>query len=127
MREYVHGSVRNCASMRACVRACVRQLVLAEGANVALLARRPEVLAEAKAVLLDLCHTDEHVMCYSVDVVDAVGMVAALDAVQERYGRVDVLVHSAGVSLATEFENTTAAQFENVLKARGLWSGVCEG
>ena len=69
----------------------VAERFLAEGWNVALLARRADLLADAaggRAAALAL----------ACDVTDPVAVEAAFDAAQHRFGRIDALVNNAGIS-----------------------------
>ncbi len=72
---------------RACVEAFAR-----EGANVVLVARRPEPLAEAAAGL-----DPARVLTHPADVVDLPAMQAALEATLDRFGALHGLVNNAGV------------------------------
>jgi 3-dehydrosphinganine reductase len=56
------------------------------------------------------------------DVVDDGAMTAAAAATHARFGSLDALIHSAGMSLPQEFESTTAQQFEQVLRVNVLGS-----
>ncbi len=69
----------------------VAERFLAEGWNVALLARRADLLADAaggRAAALAL----------ACDVTDPVAVEAAFDAAQHRFGRIDALFNNAGIS-----------------------------
>lgn len=68
-------------------------LLAAEGADIALVARRPEPLQQAAA---EIESTGRAVLAVPGDVATTDGGRAALDAVIERFGRIDVLVNSAG-------------------------------
>ena len=66
--------------------------IAAEGGKVSLWDRDPAALAKAAASI----GTDVHT--HSVDVTDAAKMVSAAEAVYDRFGRIDVLVASAGIT-----------------------------
>lgn len=70
-------------------RATAREFVRT-GANVAICGRRPELLAAVQDELGDAC------LSVPCDVRDPEQLAPFLDAVDERYGRVDVLVNNAG-------------------------------
>lgn len=55
------------------------------------------------------------VLPVEVDVADAAAVRAAADRVLGRFGRVDVLVNNAGISLIAPAEDTTAEQWRRVL------------
>jgi NAD(P)-dependent dehydrogenase (short-subunit alcohol dehydrogenase family) len=56
------------------------------------------------------------VLPVEVDVSDEAGVRAAADRVLDRFGRVDVLVNNAGISLIAPAEQTPAAQWRRVLE-----------
>jgi 3-oxoacyl-[acyl-carrier protein] reductase len=68
-------------------------LLAAEGADVALVARRPEPLERAAA---EIAQSGRAALAVRADVATAEGARAALDAVLDRFGRIDVLVNNAG-------------------------------
>ncbi len=68
-------------------------LLAAEGADVALVARRPVPLANAAAEIEALGRA---ALAVQADVATATGGRAAFDATIERFGRVDILVNNAG-------------------------------
>ncbi|MGW6509088.1 SDR family NAD(P)-dependent oxidoreductase [Streptomyces niveus] len=93
--------------------------------------RVAEVLAEegyalVLADILDPVDTLAAVRAAGADALTVVGDVASeayvnglADQVRERFGRVDVLVNNAGVSLLVPAEETTAAQWRRVLDGGG--------
>src|SRR5262245_19630294 len=64
-------------------------LAAARGANLCLLARTRATL-EATAALA----SETQALCVTADVADPQGVRAAVDAALDRFGRIDVLVHS---------------------------------
>lgn len=49
-----------------------------------------------------------------LDVTSAVGWASLADLIGREYGRVDALVHNAGISIVTKFEDTPLAEFHRV-------------
>jgi 3-oxoacyl-[acyl-carrier protein] reductase len=77
----------------------------ASGADVAILARRPEVLAEAKAIASK--GAAGKVATFACDVSKADQIQATFDAVIKTFGKVDILVNNAGMSRAMASEQIT--------------------
>ncbi|MXY54315.1 MAG: SDR family oxidoreductase [Gammaproteobacteria bacterium] len=75
------------------------------GANVALVARREEVLAEAKAEIE--ASSGGKVGAYSCDVTDAAAITATAEAAVAELGAIDILVNNAGQSQTGRFEDIT--------------------
>ncbi|HET8996606.1 MAG TPA: SDR family oxidoreductase [Acetobacteraceae bacterium] len=70
----------------------------ASGADVAILARRPDALAEAKAIASK--NARGRVETFSCDVAQADQITRTFDAVIKTFGKVDILVNNAGTSRA---------------------------
>ena len=75
------------------------------GANVALLARREDVLAEAKAAIES--QDGGRVGAYACDVTDPAMIENAVAAATSELGDIDILVNNAGQSQTGPFENIT--------------------
>jgi len=75
------------------------------GADVALLARRPEVLAEAKAAVA--ASAKGKVAVFPCDVSKAADIERAYKGAVEVFGKVDILVNNAGESKAMPFATIT--------------------
>ena len=73
------------------------------GANVALVARRENVLAEAKAVIE--ARPGGRVAAYSCDVTDAEAIERTVEATVSDLGSIDILVNNAGQSQTGRFED----------------------
>lgn len=71
------------------------RLLLGEGAKVAFCGRDPDRLASAHAALHNE-YPDGEVFSYRCDVLNADEMQAFADAVQVRFGAVDMLINNAG-------------------------------
>jgi NAD(P)-dependent dehydrogenase (short-subunit alcohol dehydrogenase family) len=89
----------------------VAEVLAAEGYALALGDLREP--AEALAAVRD--HGGE-ALGVAGDVADEAAVAALAARVEERFGRVDVLVNNAGVSLLSPAEDTTAAQWRRVLE-----------
>ncbi|MGI4861392.1 MAG: SDR family oxidoreductase [Janthinobacterium lividum] len=75
------------------------------GADVALLARRREVLEEARDQLLTNAKGRVHI--FPCDVAKADEIAATYQAVMQTYGRVDIVVNNAGTSQTGAFASVT--------------------
>ena len=75
------------------------------GANVALVARRENLLAEAKAAIE--AQDGGRVAAYSCDVTDAAAIERAVEASVADLGPIDILVNNAGQSQTGRFEDLT--------------------
>ena len=80
------------------------------GANVALVARREDVLAEAKAEIE--AGSGGKVGAYSCDVTDAAAITATVERATADLGAIDILVNNAGQSQTGRFEDITDAVWQ---------------
>ncbi|RMH46873.1 MAG: SDR family oxidoreductase [Alphaproteobacteria bacterium] len=91
------------------------ELLLAEGARVAICARGAERL-EAAAVRLAAAHGADRVLARALSVLDAAAVRGLAAAVGERWGRCDLLVNNAGQGRQSTFADTAdddwRAEFE---------------
>lgn len=67
------------------------KLLASRGATVAICARRPDKLEEARAEIAQLGTVEAHVM----DVTDEIGFTALIEDVAKRHGRLDFMVNNA--------------------------------
>jgi 3-oxoacyl-[acyl-carrier protein] reductase len=77
----------------------------ASGADVAMLARRPEVLEQARAIVAKTARG--RVQVVPCDVSKAAEVARAYEAVMGELGRVDIVVNNAGISQAHPFMSIT--------------------
>jgi 3-oxoacyl-[acyl-carrier protein] reductase len=77
----------------------------ASGADVALLARRPEVLEEAKQAVGRTAAG--RVAVFACDVSKGDQIARTFDAVMNAFGKVDIMINNAGTSRAMPFEQVT--------------------
>ncbi len=81
--------------------ATARRFILS-GANVAILARTPETLGEARMALAEL--GEGRVAACACDVADPAALTAAYGQVRAELGPIDILVNNAGESRARPFD-----------------------
>lgn len=104
-------------------RACVIRMA-EEGANVAIL---DMLEAEGKALAADLTAKGHEVGFWQVDVVDEVGMKAAIDAAAARFGGLHLLVNNAGISGSPKpTDQVTEAEWDRVqaVNVKGVLFGT---
>lgn len=89
-----------------------RELV-ARGAKVAILARDPAALALARE---DLERRGGAVIAVTCDVGEAAQVESAVQAVRERFGRIDALINVAGVIEVGPEETMTVADYEEAMR-----------
>jgi 3-oxoacyl-[acyl-carrier protein] reductase len=87
------------------------------GANVAILARRADVLAEAKASI-EATARGGKVLAVTADVSQAADCQRAFAAAEAAFGAVDILVNNAGTSRAMPFETITDALWQEDLELK---------
>jgi NAD(P)-dependent dehydrogenase (short-subunit alcohol dehydrogenase family) len=91
-------------------RACAYAL-LADGWNVAFVGRRAETLQAAIDAAPDVNgDIATRTLALSADVSDAASVAAAFDAVQARWGRLDLLFNNAGISLFSTLPDEIGAE-----------------
>ena len=75
------------------------------GADVAIVARRPEVLEQARAEIAALGGGRAHAVAADIATADGVG--AAYESTMRAFGKVDILVNNAGIACTAPFETVT--------------------
>jgi 3-oxoacyl-[acyl-carrier protein] reductase len=88
----------------------------ASGADVAILARRPDVLEEAKAIVS--ATATGRVATFSCDVGKANDIKQTYEAVMATFGKVDIMVNNAGISRALPFEQITDEMWHEDLELK---------
>lgn len=83
------------------------------GARVVICARDPETLERAR---FDLEHRGVPVLALECDVTDHARAVATVQAVHDRWGRLDVLVNNAGIIQVGPVESMTVDDFEQAMR-----------
>jgi NAD(P)-dependent dehydrogenase (short-subunit alcohol dehydrogenase family) len=106
----------------------------ASGANVALLARRADVLEQARQTVQDASKATVHVVACDVSQADEV--TGAYEDVMRVFGQIDVLVNNAGTSRTGPFTSITDEVWQADLDlklfapgwfGRRWWSGGGDG
>ncbi len=92
--------------------AATARLLAAEGADVALLARRVDRL---EALALELKEYGAQVLVIATDVTDPSAIAAAADQIANGLGRVDLLVNNAGVMLLSPFEADLVDEWKQMI------------
>jgi 3-oxoacyl-[acyl-carrier protein] reductase len=87
----------------------------ASGASVALIARKPEVLATAKAEVAKLLGQGAKVEAYSCDVSKPGPINETFKKITADLGKVDILVNNAGISHAKAFDTVTDEDWQGDL------------
>jgi NAD(P)-dependent dehydrogenase (short-subunit alcohol dehydrogenase family) len=95
--------------------------IAAEGGKVAIVARRPDVLAAAAAAIER--DAPGRVLTVQRDVSDPGSADAIVKAVLDRFGRIDILVNNAGTSHAKHFDLVSDADWQSDFALK-LWAAV---
>lgn len=85
----------------------------AAGCRVVLVARRADVLAEVKA---ELARYGQPVLAVSTDIVREDEVQALVETVMQTFGRIDVLVNNAGLSLGGAFQQAGPDQIRQMVE-----------
>jgi NAD(P)-dependent dehydrogenase (short-subunit alcohol dehydrogenase family) len=93
---------------------CTAHELVALGANVAILGRTPEKLAEVKA---EIEEDGGQVLTQVCDIRDEAMVIAAIDAVLGAYGRIDGLVNNAGGQYRAPMKSISTKGFEAVVRS----------
>lgn len=88
------------------------EMLAASGASVAVVARRAEVLAEAKEAIEAKAQRGAKVATVAADVASAAGCEAAFADAESALGGVDILINNAGSSKRGAFEELTDADWQ---------------
>jgi len=99
------------------------EVLHAAGANVALLARTADTLAEVAAPLL--VARPHSALALAVDVADETQVNQAVDRIMARWGRIDILVNNAGLVSPGAFDRIAPADWERVLSVNLTGSYLC--
>src|SRR5215469_2008795 len=92
--------------------------ICAEGGKVALIARDPAELAQAKA---DLTRRGGRPLTVQCDLLDARQIQSAVRQIIDRFGKIDILINNAGIIEVGPLECMTRQDFERAMKLH-LWA-----
>lgn len=96
------------------------QVLAAEGGRIAILDRDAPA-AETLAAELRRLHSADSAEAFICDVADTAALTAEIQAVHQRFGRIDCLVNNAGIHPpATTLEETTADELRRVFEINVL-------
>ncbi|QGW80696.1 SDR family oxidoreductase [Variovorax paradoxus] len=92
---------------------------LREGARVSLVSRDLQNLEQGRKMLVEsFAQAEGRVSVHAADLKDPAGAVAALDAAEQAFGPVDVLVNSAGAARRTPPDELNAAAWHDAMDAK---------
>ncbi|WP_431108598.1 SDR family oxidoreductase [Variovorax paradoxus] len=92
---------------------------LREGARVSLVSRDLKNLEQGRKTLVEaFAEVEGRVSVHAADLKDPAGAVAALDAAEQAFGPVDVLVNSAGAARRTPPDELNAAAWHDAMDAK---------
>ena len=92
---------------------------LREGARVSLVSRDLQNLEQGRKTLVEaFAETVGRVSVHAADLKDPAGALAALDAAEQAFGPVDVLVNSAGAARRTPPDELNAAAWHDAMDAK---------
>lgn len=92
------------------------EVLVAEGANVAICGRSPERLASALAKLRAAAANERQVAGFQADITDPASSEALLRQTVERFGGLDILITNAGGPPAGAFDSVTMETFEQAMQ-----------
>ncbi|RDJ20650.1 SDR family NAD(P)-dependent oxidoreductase [Bosea caraganae] len=92
-----------------------------EGANVLIVGRRQDVLAEAATALSQ--PTGGRVIAHAADITGASAPAEIVAAALSAFGRLDILVNNAGVALAKPFEAATRDDWNSDFNVK-VWAAI---
>lgn len=102
----------------------IARLLVLDGTSVILLARRPEMLAGAKAELEKLTNEKTSVEVAALDVSDPLAVKSVIAGLLEKNGVPDFLYNGAGIAYPHHFESISNETFKSVVDINlgGTWN-----
>lgn len=92
--------------------------------NVILIARDKNKLETAKSEL-EARHANAKISLVSLDILDESKVNDAMNAIEAQFGRIDILINSAGILAEDYVENLTIEVFEKVMNTNYLGTVIC--
>ena len=100
----------------------VAQALAAEGCRLLLVGRRMEPLEQTR----DSCKGASEVVCHAADVSDRQAMQTVFETVKSLWGRLDILVHAAGINIRTRsMGQMQPEQWDQVLSVNATGAYNC--
>lgn len=100
------------------------KIFIENGAKVAIFGKAKEDLDNALTQLKEL-YPNEEVLGYTPDLTSRDEVMAAVGAVAQKYGRLDVMINNAGISMNTVFSKVEEEEFKNIvdINLTGVFNG----
>lgn len=94
------------------------------GATVAIFGETQEEVDHALSQLKEL-YPNEEVLGFAPDITSKDAVMAAVGAVAAKYGRLDVMINNAGISMSTVFSKVEEEEFKNIVDVNlvGVFNG----
>lgn len=97
------------------------KLAVLDGAHVALLARRQDLLAKAKSELEQMRpHANQVIQTIAADVARREELIPLLEQFEEKYGAPDYLINSAGITYPGKFHTLSYETIESLMAVNYL-------
>lgn len=100
------------------------KIFIENGAKVTIFGKAQDDLDNALSQLKEL-YPNEEVLGYTPDLTSRDEVMAAVGAVAQKYGRLDVMINNAGISMNTVFSKVEEEEFKNIVDVNltGVFNG----
>lgn len=104
---------------------CAAKIFMDNGATVSIFGKTQEEVDAAKAELKET-HPDKEVLGFAPDLTNRDEVMAAVGAVAEKYGRLDVMINNAGVTSSNVFSRVSPEEFKYMMdiNVTGVFNGA---
>nr|AAF22845.1 3a-hydroxysteroid dehydrogenase [Peptacetobacter hiranonis DSM 13275] len=104
---------------------CAAKIFMDNGATVSIFGKTQEEVDAAKAELKET-HPDKEVLGFAPDLTNRDEVMAAVGAVAEKYGRLDVMINNAGVTSSNVFSRVSPEEFTYLMdiNVTGVFHGA---
>lgn len=104
---------------------CAAKIFMDNGATVSIFGKTQEEVDAAKAELKET-HPDKEVLGFAPDLTNRDEVMAAVGAVAEKYGRLDVMINNAGVTSSNVFSRVSPEEFKYLMdiNVTGVFNGA---